>query len=428
MKQSMKLAAIMAGIVILSIVTGILLMTGLYAIPTSWMKENAKDSAPLFEEGNNLQYNNWASGQMYTNLADYTDSIMVNTAMARPTGSALQNAMLNAHVVYRNTEAPRNLVRYVSGDDGYEYETYARYWHGYLLYLIPGLCLMDLGQIRIVMLFFQFFAALIFLWELGKRNRLLMLLFGVVILFINPVTTALSIGEANVYCVMMLTSLVVLRAGKKLTKKGLCILFLAGGICTAFFDLLTYPVVAFAIPLLILLGLKTEKLKKGLLDIVCYGLSWGMGYAGMWGGKWIAGSLITGKDVIRDAAETIQFRMNGEWGEGTNYRNAMGMIWRAVYSKPMFILLLIFLAILCYFIIRKGYRFEVGRTTVNSLIPVGIVGLIPFVWYLVAMNHTYIHPDVTYRELAITISSIAIILAAVLKKPGVCHPVSGKMK
>lgn len=428
MKQRIRLIGMMIGVVVLSVVLGVVLMTGVYAIPKTMLARNAEKTSALFEKGSNLQYTNWASGQMYTELADFTDSLMVNAAITRQTDSALQNAMLNAHAIYPETETQQNLVRFVRGDPGYEYKNYGRYWHGYLLYMIPGLCVMDLGQLRILMLFFQFFLAMILLWELGKRSRMLMVLFGFVILFINPITTALTFEEADIYCIMMIQSIIFLWRDGRLKEKEVHFSFLINGICVAFFDFLTYPVVAFAIPLLILLGLKTEKLKKGLLDIVCYGLSWGMGYAGMWGGKWIAGSLITGKDVIRDAAETIQFRMNGEWGEGTNYRNAMGMIWRAVYSKPMFILLLIFLAILCYFIIRKGYRFEIGQTAVNSLIPVGIVGLIPFVWYLMAMNHTYIHPDVMYRELAIAISSIAVMLAAVLKKPGVCHSVSGKMK
>jgi len=417
MKQRIRLIGAMIGVVVLSVVLGVVLMTGVYAIPKTMLVRNAEKTSPLFEKGSNLQYTNWASGQMYTELADFTDSLMVNAAITRPTDNAMRNAMLSAHAIYPETETQQNLVRFIRGDPGYEYKNYARYWHGYLLYMIPGLCLMDLGQLRILMLFFQFFLAIILLWELGKRSRMLMMLFGFVILFINPITTALTFGEANIYCIMMIQSIIFLRREGRLKEKEYYFLFLMNGICVAFFDLLTYPFVAFGIPMLILLALQARDLKSSLLDILRYGVSWGFGYVGMWAGKWIAGSLITGQNIIGDAANSIQYRTYGQVGDEINYGNTLKLIGRAIYSKPMVVLLLLFILMICYFMIRKGYRFEFRKGTGKNLLPMVILGLSPFAWYLIAMNHSCVHPDITYRELAITVCGIVMILWKLLKKP-----------
>jgi len=56
------------------------------------------------------------------------------------------------------------------------------------------------------------------------------------------------------------------------------------GISTAFFDLLTYPVVALGIPLIIFTALTSEMgIRKNIKKIFEHSLSFSIGYAGMWG-------------------------------------------------------------------------------------------------------------------------------------------------
>jgi len=50
------------------------------------------------------------------------------------------------------------------------------------------------------------------------------------------------------------------------------------------------------------------------------GLAWGLGYAGMWSGKWVVASVLTGRNVLQEALFSVMPRSGASLKEGTPVR------------------------------------------------------------------------------------------------------------
>lgn len=142
--------------------------------------------------------------------------------------------------------------------------------------------------------------------------------------------------------------------------------FMLNGICVAFFDLLTYPLVAFGVPLILALLLDGfTTVKEGIKKLATYSFGWIIGYAGMWGGKWLAGSVLTGKDLFSDAIAQIGLRTHGQGGyKGVlTYGNTLKTIWNSINDLPMLILLISFIGIITIYPIRNKRRvsYDINR-------------------------------------------------------------------
>lgn len=84
-------------------------------------------------EGN---YPSWAPGKASAQLDNFTDSIMVRNAIFPGTGNLIEDAMLNPKYSYRGASQTDSLLKELQGEtENREVSRYARYWHGYLLYL-----------------------------------------------------------------------------------------------------------------------------------------------------------------------------------------------------------------------------------------------------------------------------------------------------
>ena len=80
------------------------------------------------------------------------------------------------------------------------------------------------------------------------------------------------------------------------------------GIILAFLDFLTYPPVAFVVPLCFVLVFSEQDLLHNLLASIRYGIAFLLGYAGMWVSKWILASLFTDENVIAEGIESVLHR------------------------------------------------------------------------------------------------------------------------
>ena len=404
-------------IVPVSVIIGTLLMILLYSLPTTQMKESVSKSSSMYE-GGAYSFNNWANGKNYAAISNFTDTIMLNTAIFRPTNSVVENAMITAHAIYSEAENVTDAARIANGEEGYSAIEYSRYWHGYLLYMIPVLQLMDVGELKVIGMFLQLFLMLTLVYLLGKRSSLLMLLYGIVALFINPVTTVLTFQEADIYCLMMISMIIILRYNEILKNGWYFSFFMINGVCVAFFDFLTYPLVALGVPLILSLLLdEFGGIIEGIKEITKYSMGWIIGYVGMWGGKWIVGSILTGRDMFSDAFSSIGIRTHGqgEYKGVLSYGNTMQTIWNSINDIPMLILLILTIAIIAIYLTRNKCKVSLGLVEVSRSVCFMIVGLFPFAWYFVAMNHSVIHPWMSYRELAITIWAIAAIAHTFLR-------------
>ena len=412
-----KLFLLVAG----AVLAGTLLMILLYSVPTDRAVRYAEASANLYGEG---LIENWSDGASHSRLSNSTDALMIMHAIYRPYDSVVDNAMLNPHPQYDGAEgAVQNLSHYLAGEKEDSLGEYARYWHGYLIYLIPALQILTVGQLKVVMMYVQFLLFALVIYELGKRNKVYMLMYSVVTLFLNPVTTVLTFQNADIYCIMMISMILVLKYNQWFKQRNRYLFFFAvNGIAVAFVDYLTYPLAAYGIPLITVLLINEFRFKDSVKQMILNSAAWGWGYAGMWAGKWIMADLLTGSNTVRTALNTVIYRMTGETQsitdvEGT-YTFALSHIFNKSVDRAVWILGILAIFLLCICVFGKKVRYASFKDYAAAIAAIAIVGVVPFVWFLVVRNHTIIHPHLEYRQLAVSLWAVLVMLAMPFSSAG----------
>lgn len=270
-------------------------------------------------EGN---YPSWAPGKASAQLDNFTDSIMVRNAIFPGTGNLIEDAMLNPKYSYRGASQTDSLLKELQGEtENREVSCYARYWHGYLLYLKPLLILRPIKDIRMLNGTLQLLLAFYLFWLISKKmDSKYSWAFLLSYVMLNPVSLAMSFQYTSMYYIMMLGSIYMLKKWNTDWFSGKYVLFFTTmGTLTAFFDFLTYPLVSYGIPMVLMLLLSNqEKLldKKitGIHMVVKGAVAWGLGYSGMYIGKWLMSWLLTGHNTLMEASGQALYRMGTTTG------------------------------------------------------------------------------------------------------------------
>lgn len=403
MKKIIRTLLKLLGLLIISIGLGTLIMTLLYSIPVEKIEYYASDSSIVYKE---QKIEQWAGNTRYSHISNLTDSTMIDIAICRPYDSTIKNALLNPYYEIADGESFANII---NNKNEYNITTFARYWHGYLIYIIPSLLVTNAGGIRTIMMFVQFLLSMWLLYLLGKRNILYMLIYSIVVLFINPVTTVLTYHSADIYVLMMIFSIAVLLLNDWLKQNNRYILFFAlNGIIVCFIDFFSYPLVAWGIPLSICLLINKDDFKSNILHVITYSLAWIFGYAGMWSGKFIVATLLTDVNVIEDGFNQVFYRMGGD---GYTFVEVLRQIWESVNDVPMLLLYLIGIIMVLAYSFKNKLKFNISKQYLLDIIPHIIIGLGPLVWYFVVRNHCYVHPWFEYRESAILVWIILLVFS-----------------
>lgn len=391
-----------------AIILGTILMIGVYCLPVQNMRENARKSSAIYEvEG---EYYSWAPNIKSSQLDNFTDALMINNATFLGTGSVIHDAMMNPFVTYDEVSTQTQyMMKSVSEDMfGGGVVNYARYWHGYLIWLKPLLMIFTISDIRMISMCFQLvllLAIILELYQLGGYRKVVP--FTLAILSINPISTAICMQHACIYCIMLIAVYIMLRF-RVYRSKDYWKLFLWIGIATAFFDFLTYPIVGLGITLALLLILQNESFRCQMIKIMKSSFFWGIGYGGMWVGKWVAASILTGYNVVADGISAVKYRSAGsvEWTD----INCWNVIWRnckQLCNKPVCIISAIIVITIIVLILTGKFQFKLDKMHLMAMF---IISLYPFVWYCIARNHSVIHSWMTYRDLSIVIFAISYII------------------
>lgn len=410
MKETAKLFLKEILIVVIGVVAGVAALAATYFIPQEKMKENAWESAILMHrEG--LGSFMWPTVKM-TQLDGYTDGVMLNTAYTE-TDDGIRDILLDTRVQVREINPMESFYEVIALENKeYRVETYGRYWHGYQILWRPLLCFFNYGEIRQINMAVQLalvFAFLYLLFLAGEK-ALVIPFFGMY-LFLTPLALFSSMQFSPCFYLMLLASmaLVGLRAYLNDTRRSY--LFLIVGILTAFFDLLTYPFVTLGIPLITYLAVDKEcreNWKKSIKDIVFYSVSWGIGYVGMWGAKWIAASVLTDENVIMDAVNQVKFR-SGHYEQGRSFLTTLKLNFDACNMKSIWVVLIALALFLLACVILNFRRNGIKLLPVTAVILV--VSLYPFLWYYLTMHHSSDNSYFTWREYSICVYGVLTALA-----------------
>lgn len=412
-----KAALVCCVCLILSILLGILAMTCVYILPTGRMLTQADSSLEIFEnEGTGFF---WAPYEKSTRLDGYTDAIMLQTAVYVRDENPLKAAMRCSRMEYAESKGPTDsLLRYVYGEPFGEVVDYARYWHGYLIFLKPLLLFFPLSDIRMMNAMIQLIlAAAVLLTAYRRKGVRLALPIGLSLLAINPISTALSMQYSSIYYLTLLGVLFMLLT-ESWDKKWGYLVFLFLGIGTAFFDFLTYPACAVGICLGLQALMSGKNGKDRFLATLGSGAAWAFGYGGMWSGKWLAASIITGKNVLSNAVQQIQYRSGSdvvaaEGGDHAGFGAVVAKNLSVFGNHATALLLLVLVGVLLWLLCTKRRAFVPDRAGLLSL---AVAFLVPFGWYLLVRNHSMVHYWMTHRDLAASVFALSGFVCFSLKK------------
>lgn len=397
---------------VISIVISVLVATGimilLYSLPADRVKANIWRSNSIYTSES--AYPMWAGeGYKLSQLDNITDGYMLLEAIYPGTEDPVRYAMLNPYISYDGINPQQAVLMQSHGTDTESYEaTYARYWHGYLLFVKPLLMILDLGDLRVLNMILVMALFLILInktaKELGRKAALAMFATWLVL---SPVSVIMSFQFSTTFYVMVIASMLVLYHhdwfNKGTTRYPMLFLFI--GIVTNFIDFLTYPMLGMAIPLTLAILMRERREEKGTFAFgVVNSISWGIGYGCMWIGKWVIGSWLTGADIIGNARYEAQMQSTGQdviYGTRVTAINSILKNVRVIVKWPFMIMFAVALLLGIWYLLRRNRRLhlELNLTDLALL----FVALFPAMWYSVFQAHSISCYWFTYRNLCITV-------------------------
>lgn len=409
-------------ILLLAWIVGFMGLLLVYSIPSQMVKTENAITTFSAEGPGPVLYGDYIS----TRLDNYTDSLMINTAQYDGSESIVSKALSNYHyeldgktpfdAFVLKSETEKNEVKAVS---------YARYWHGYLVILKPLLCFFDYASIRMINGWVQLILMLWIILKMASSEwKEYLLPFIGMIAILNPMVISKSLQYSSIFYIILFSTLYLLyRGAEVVVNKKIWIFMLIVGILTSFFDFLTYPVVTLCVPLILLEVYEkkeTEASREFVFDRCIRVAYWGIGYIGMWAGKWIIASLTIGENIIKDAILSALYRMSSGTAEtGTYEKINFIMSLRkniSVFHPKIYWILAILLAVAIVVVAKLSKKHNTSLEYKKiKIIFYGIVGCIPFVWIIVMCNHSYVHYWMTFRNFAVSALAWGCMLKTIIE-------------
>ena len=400
--------------ILFSCIVGFLSMVCAYSLPVEKIRENAKASLPLLIKEKEVY--NWNRKLTGAKIDNFTTSIMLNNASFLGRGNIIYDAVMNPRIQYPNTNKIADLYLSTQEDtlNKNAIIDYPKYWHGYLTILKPTLLFFNLKEIRIINFIFQNILLIITLYLLTKRlNFKYALAFLVSTIYLNPISLGMCPHFHSTYYIMLISCICMLLSTNKNNHWKI---FLFSGIATSFLDTLTSPLITLGFPLIIYTNLYPNTLYKDIKNIIKNSILWSTGYSLMWISKWILATIITKNNIIKDGLTSTIYRINGDgFSESgiTNWTSSISILRNIneFYNTTNLLIFLIFLLILTSSYFIKKYNFIKNHNILTNL----FIGLYPFIWYSIIINHSIVHPILAHRILTISILSICTSIVCILK-------------
>ena len=369
-------------------------------LPDRAVKRHVEKAAvTLFMEGN---YPRALIDEESCRRDNFTDALILNQIhtidRTHPVRSAAAVTRMNTMPMYDQTGALYKLTQH---DTTLVPIDYARYWHGstFLFRIVLAVTsyttLQRLMSLTIALLFALFICC--YYPRAGLWKTLVWVVSWVLV---NGFATQFSMQFFPVLALALICSILIIPHDDN--PAYIAMLLFVIGCLTCYFDLLTTPLLTFGWPLAVWISLQrssTINLKDSLLQITGWGALWGTGYGLTFASKWALGSWILKTNVLQDAADQVAYRMTS-----SDFTR-----WDAVtqnFSMLPLSMLLTVLILLCILMVLR-FRAQGGTKALLLL----MTALLPYVWYLLVANHSYLHAWFTYRLQAV---SIAALLMAIL--------------
>ena len=383
-------------------------------IPRKMLKDNIEESAIYLCEGELFAY--MVDGVNGSKVDRYADSILLAIAYQYDSEKPLTSVMWSSYYFSKYQNENENLLDAVTKELEPN-QQYLRYWHGSNSIVRPLLVVFNIKQIYMLNGILLTGLAIALLTVLIRRKAyapaigMLAGLIGVGCWFVT-----FSLEYSWTFFVMLIISLVGVIQTYKCNAKKLGVLFLICGMLTNYLDFLTTETITLTVPLLLVLWI--EQSKAGYEGIQCLiktagklTVCWSCGYIGMWVMKWGIASIVLGENIMPYVSQHIGERIGGNLGLGP-LQFIWGAIWnniRCIFPLEYGIIGLMIGFCLILLIIYTGYVYHASSIDSKMILLYVLVGMIPYIRYIVLHNHSYVHYFFTYRAQVATILAICLI-------------------
>ncbi|MBO4645218.1 MAG: hypothetical protein J5642_01750 [Bacteroidales bacterium] len=334
-------------------------------------------------------------------MDNFTDALMMATAWEANAGDLRSSLFENRHanVGMDMSVGLQNLV----DQDYNDTKTYARYWHGNSFLMRILLFFGNYTNIRFFLYLFSSLVLVVACCLLYPRIGLpYTLAFFSGFFLLNGFVTQLSLQMFSCVMIAIISSVVICFKWEDLRAVGL--VFFVTGSLTAFFDLLTTPLITVGMPLIMYLIMnrkrqEKESLWKGASGMAALSGIWFLGYLGTWATKWALSSIFTEQNVFKDAF--LQSVHRSEIGEDFTRMDAVRanlefMPWETLLTLCI---LLAVASILCF-----------NREHLKSVLLTLPLVAVPYVWFWLISDHSFKHCWFTYRLQMVAISAAIVLL------------------
>lgn len=419
------------GILLLScIVFGTMLMIAVYCIPRDVMWENVKDSVGTLEK-EGLYY--CVLDTVNSRLDNFTDAFMIGNVITSRGKGIIDDAMCNYRTSVSGMNNIQSLRAYVDHNPT-GFWSYGRYWHGYLVFLKPLFTIFNYSQIRWLNMILQSIIIVSVCTLMKKRE---MTWFCVPLLvtwyLLCPLALMMSLQFSSIFYISFVACLVILLLHEWLDSKYYPYFFMVVGTATSYFDMLTYPTLSLLMPLTLVIVLRSRhkaKVLTPLVTMINYGVSWVVGFLGMWIGKWCMATLLTGADFISQSFSQVLVRISSTTMNGDAIALTTGLqrSANALLTSPVPLVLLLAVGV-CVILLAINQKSMDCR--IENMYPYILIACVPIMWLLITCNHSSIHFWFTFRNLAASVFALLMGLIAQINQSAYTasdHAISKRIK
>lgn len=373
-------------------VFGLLLLVLAFLLPQAPIMDNVRQSASIFEETGSYPI---AEPYCESQMDYFTDALILLEAANQHDSSVLDRA-LNVYRIGGNP-AP-TIVKYANDESAVFNELgYTRYWHGYLIYVKPLLCVFSFRAIRRIGLLLQVLLLLCIMWRLVKSHRPLIALgfwLGYVTVSVKALGYCLQYWPVTFSMLITCLAIVAMWERNVVSASRISLLFTVTGAAVNYFDFLTFPLVTLTIPLLLLFALEGPSSPKYVMQVfILSALSWGFAYAFMWVLKWLLATILTGQNVFAEAASAGKYRsMFSESDEPISYLQSIYQSLTRYLGNPFNLAVAAFTF---FAVARLVLNKEIDKGKIRLLARIALPTIIAMsfilLWYLAMLEHCWLH-------------------------------------
>ena len=406
-----------------SAAAGTLLLMAVYRLPVAPIQQHLAEGIPY--TGADFDHTYPSLLPFSSSMIDgFTDSLILLESGSDISDTLLHNALLVPHSKISSQHdsdinpAQTLYAHYIKGVPFTSVATYARYWHGYLVLTKPLLSVFNFRQIQILNGIVQLGLVTLVCWLLKRRALGAYIpAFLLVWLMLMPPALFLCMQFTPCWLIALICTLLLLRMDNAHLASHGWLVFLYSGIAVAYFDFLTYPLMAFGIPAVFYaLLMQQQRSEYTLARLIRFGIVWGWGYAAMWASKWVLATLLTSENVLRDAFSQAALRSSSSTAVSGITCSAISTLFA---NLSLFFFTPASLAVLAFILYTAHKTYRAGHLPwarlQKQLLFYGLLGALPILWYTLLRNHSYIHFWFTKNALSVFVLCILFSCTAILE-------------